>query len=380
MSAPIVHQGEGSVARLREIVALHAARRVLLVTGRRSYRESGAEAAIEPNLEGVETIRFSDFETNPRLEDVERGLQLARQFRPELVVAVGGGSVLDMAKLINFLAAQKTPAAALITGQAKPEGRGVPLVAIPTTAGTGSEVTHFAVAYIGAQKYSLAHQSGMRPDFAIVDPVLTYRMSPQVTATTGFDALCQAIESYWSVSSTGESRAHSAAAIPLLLGALERAVRAPDPEARRAMAYGAHLAGKAIDIAKTTAAHALSYALSADYGIPHGHAVALTLGQFFRVHSELDNAVLNGGLHKDELGQRLKALFALLGCDSAGSCARRWEALMQATGLATRLSELGVKDAEELARLAAQVNVERLGNNPVSLDTRQLLRVLNAVH
>jgi alcohol dehydrogenase class IV len=379
MPQPTEHVGDGCIARLQGIIEQSAAQRVLIVTGRESYRESGAEAALAPYLHGLQVRRFCDFAINPRLEDIERGLAVVREFRPHLVVAIGGGSVLDMAKLINVLAVQAASAADLITGVAVLNGRGVPLVAIPTTAGTGSEATHFAVAYIGETKYSLADPAVL-PDYAIVDPALTYRMPPVMTACTGFDALSQAIESFWAVGSSEESRAYSAKAILMLLGALAKAVRAPDAQARRDMSIGAHLAGKAIDIAKTTAAHALSYALTSCYGIPHGHAVALTLGRFFLVHSELDHAQFNGALTKEALRQRMSQLYGLMGCQDAKASAERWETLMRDTGLETRLSRVGVKSIAELERLAASVNIERLGNNPVRLDVPRLFQVLRDVY
>lgn len=379
MRQPVEYVGDGSIARLHDIIEQHAARCVLLVTGKESYRASGAEAALAPSLRGLQVRRFCDFAVNPRLQDIERGLAVVREFRPQMVVAVGGGSVLDIAKLINALAGQPVPAADLITGKSALSGRGVPLVAIPTTAGTGSEATHFAVAYIGDAKYSLADPAVL-PDYAIVDPELTHRMPPAMTACTGFDALSQAIESFWAVGSTEESQGYSARAIPLLLGALVNAVRTPDAQARRDMSIGAHLAGKAINIAKTTAAHALSYALTSRYGVPHGHAVALTLGRFFLVHSELDQSRFNGALTKEDLQQRMSRLYGLMGCHDAPACAGRWEAMMRETGLETRLSRVGVQSVAELERLAASVNLERLGNNPVRLDGARLIRVLRDVY
>src|SRR5262249_51347864 len=139
--------------------------------------------------------------------------------------------------------------------------RGLPLVAIPTTAGSGSEATPFAVLYVGHVKHSIAGPA-MLPDVAIVDPSLTDSMSPALTAVTGMDAFSQAVESYWCIHSTERSKAYARRAIALVLEHLEVAVTAPREENRRAMSKAAHLAGRAIAITKTTGAHALSYPLT----------------------------------------------------------------------------------------------------------------------
>src|SRR5690606_25840825 len=150
------------------------------------------------------------------------------------------------------------------TGDSLVERDGPPLLAVPTTAGTGSEATHFAVVYIDGVKHSLAHPL-LRPDLVILDPLLTYAMPPGLTAATGLDALSQGIEALWAVGATTKSVGYAARAVELAAGALETAVIAPDRTARRAMMEAAHASGLAIDISKTTAPHALSYAISTDF-------------------------------------------------------------------------------------------------------------------
>jgi alcohol dehydrogenase class IV len=156
---------------------------------------------------------------------------------------------------------------------------GKPLIAIPTTSGTGTEATCFAVVYIDKTKYSLKHSS-ILPDYTIIDPTLTHAMPPLVTAATGMDALAQAIESYWGVKSTHESQAYAREAITLTLAYLKAACQ-NEVEARDAMSRAANLAGKAINLTETTACHAVSYPITSYFNVPHGHAVALTLASMF---------------------------------------------------------------------------------------------------
>lgn len=140
--------------------------------------------------------------TNPRVEDVRKGVLLCKSQCPNIILAVGGGSALDMAKLIRYHIYKETDSY-------------IPLVVIPTTAGTGAETTHFSVCYINGEKQSIA-DSAMLPDYAFVCSELTSHNDAYLTACTGFDAVAQAIESYWSVNSTDESRSYSLKALGLL--------------------------------------------------------------------------------------------------------------------------------------------------------------------
>jgi alcohol dehydrogenase class IV len=240
--------GRGAVHRVPRLIAALGARRLLLVTGQGSFDACGASRALtwQPGT-GESVARFSEFSENPRLEDVELGMRIFREQAPDAVVAVGGGSVLDMAKLVNGLASQPGSPRDVVLGGAPVARRGVPLVAVPTTAGSGSEATHFAVVYVGRSKYSVAGP-GLLPDVAVVDPALTASASPQLTAATGMDALAQAIESYWSIHSTEQSKTCARRANDLVLRCLPDAVHTGSSSARRGMSKAAHLAGRAINI------------------------------------------------------------------------------------------------------------------------------------
>ena len=375
MDGQPLYFGAGAVRKLPEILASNGARRVLLVTGRRSFAESGAERALAPLFAAIEVARFQEFGSNPVLDEVERGAALWRRLRPDLVVAVGGGSVIDVAKAVNVLGAQAlAPRDVLARGLHGLSG-GSPLVAIPTTAGTGSEATHFATVYVDGEKHSLAHAS-LRPACAIVDPDLSSTLPPRLTAVTGLDALCQAIESYWAVGASTESQAFAAEAVSCLWPAISTAVHTPDAAARAAMARGAYLAGRAIDHSKTTAAHALSYALTTRFGVAHGHAVALTLGRFFELNDRARTLGVTDPRGVGYVERTLAALCTLLGEPDATGVARTWSALLESLGLETDLRRLGV-DPGDLDELVDAVNAERLGNHPVRL-TRETLRALLA--
>ena len=368
--------GFGATRRLRRVLDGWQARRIFLVTGGRSFASSGAERAVTQALDGRAVERFCGFTENPKLEDVERGRAALRRGGCDAVVAVGGGSVIDVAKLVNALAGDARDGLDVVrSGKA---GAGVPLVAIPTTAGSGSEATQFAVVYVGHAKYSVGSAT-MRPSSALVDPGLASSMPPHLTAVTGMDALSQAVESYWCVNSTDASKQCARRAIRLVLDHLEAAVTAPSREARRAMSKAAYLAGCAINLTRTTGAHALSYPMTSHFGVPHGHAVALTLGEFFVYNSEVTDSDVSDDRGAGYVRQAMDELATLMACDSADECRQRIRRLMQAVHLPTRLSELGISRTDALGIVAREVNAERMANNPRRMTADSIRDLIGAV-
>jgi alcohol dehydrogenase class IV len=274
-----------------------------------------------------------------------------------------------MAKLLCAYTGLADPArlrAAIRSGE-RVTGRELRLVLAPTTSGSGSEATHFAVVYIDNDKYSVAGP-GLRPDVAVLDPALPLSGSAYQRATSGIDAVAQAIESMWAVGATERSRRWARRALGLLLPCLETFVTAPTGQSARAMAIGSHLAGRAIDTSRTTAAHALSYAITKGYGVSHGHAVALTLGAFIEAHAGAGAGRLQPGVDPVTHAAVMAELLHRLGAADGASARDRFSALLARVGLTPRLSEVGIVTPEQRRRLVTAVNVERLGNNPVAFD------------
>lgn len=368
--------GAGALRQLGVILRERSVGRVILFSGKSSYRRSGAARIMEPILRGILVTQYSDCPQNPGITDVRRAAKTFDTAEAELVIAIGGGTVLDMAKMANFFAA--IPGMSAGKSSKTVEGPALPLVAIPTTAGTGSEATHFATYYENGAKQSLAHDS-LRPDVALIDHELTHSLSPRITAETGFDALGQAIESFWAVAATQPSQALAQQSLKLALGALRDAVLHPTPKVRADMALAAWLAGRACDISKTTAPHALSYALTYDHGIPHGHAVAMTLGTLVRFNSERGNRRLNDPRGPTYVDATMAALIHHLGCNSPGEAADLLYRLMEEIGLDCKLPALGVPNPDVVNELSAKVNIERLDNNPVSVTKEDVLAIYRSL-
>ncbi len=368
----------GDTSRLDTIVARIGAERVLLFTGGASYTSSGAAAAIEPILSDLRVERISSITPNPTLDEVESAIETFRRFHPDAVVAVGGGSVIDLAKAVRLLADQEAEPRDIVTGLAEARPGGTPLVAIPTTSGTGSEATRFAVVYVDGVKYSVAHESA-RPDFAILDPLLTYTLPARLTAITGLDALSQAMESLWSVRSTAESQSVARRSLTLARRALAPAVHRPSPRSRADMFEAAHLSGRAIDISMTTASHALSYVLTTEYGVPHGHAVALTLGAVLEFNAGItveDCLDPRGVQHVTGV---IDEILAILGAQDPADGRRIVEDLVASLGLEATLEGVGAGADEARRRIAESVNPQRLANNPRRLSPDVIVELIGSI-
>lgn len=365
--------GFGAINQCKKVLKTFAGDNIFLVTGKRSYSRSQAKKSLADILSNYKVTVFSDFGSNPKIGEVKIGINLFKKNKVDVVMAIGGGSVMDMAKLINFFSVNKTGNLNLVNSSSEIR-RGKPLIAIPTTLGSGSQATHFAVVYKKNIKYSIVHKY-ILPDVAIVDANLTKSLSKKQTAISGMDALSQAIESYWSINSTKKSKRYAKKAIKLILTNLVVAVNKETMSSAKEMAQAAHLAGKAINLSKTTAAHAVSYPLTVFHNIAHGHAVALTLGKFFSINANPKNTVLNEKRGKEYLVKVMAEIRRLFGCQSSQDFEKKWYELMRVVRLETDFKKLGVCRRSDVNRIISNVNIERLKNNPVKINKAILKQI-----
>lgn len=372
--------GLGTIENIADVLKELSANKIFLVTGKDSYKKSGAEGYLKKFLADYKIRRFCDFSSDPKLEDVEKGIELSKKFNASTVMAVGGGSVIDTAKLVNFFGSNKvSPAEFLETKQGDIKNQ-KPMIAIPTTAGSGSEATHFAVVYVGKRKHSIADKR-MLAQVAIVDANLTISLPKYTTAVSGLDALSQAVESYWSIHSTSESKQFASDAIKSTVTNLAAAVNNPTTDARLKMAEAAHLAGKAINITKTTAAHSISYPLTSYFGIPHGQAVGVTLSPLLTFNASVtDEDVL------DKRGARyaratIVEICKFLGASSVNDAREKIDDLIREISLQTWLSMLGLRKKEDIEIIIANgFYSDRMANNPRRITEQSLREILEGIY
>jgi len=281
-----------------------------------------------------ECARFSGFRPNPLYEDARAGARVLRGNKCDFILAIGGGSSIDTAKSVKYY-----------------NYVNLPMMAVPTTSGTGSEATHFAVVYKDGEKHSIADQR-LLPDYVILQPDMLRTLPLYQKKCTMLDALCQAIESWWSKKATAESIGYSRKAIKLILGNMDSYLNNED-SGNKNMLTASNLAGKAINITTTTAPHAMSYKLTSLYGLPHGHAAALCLPKVWRYMNDYNN------------------IARALGMKNCKEAVSFFEELLQSLGITPP------KDAtqEDIDILTGSVNTQRLQNNPKRLD-RDTIKVL----
>lgn len=355
-----------------------AAKSILLVTGRRMYSACGAETKLAELLAGRRVTRVCDFEVNPRSADVRRILaESDDSARYDAIISIGGGSVIDFGKLLKAFWSSSDPVTGFLQGQEPIQPAEIPMVAIPTTAGSGSEATHFAVLYHEGVKHSVSDDT-LRPDVVLLIPSLLKSLPRRVAASSGMDALCQGIESYWSIHSTSSSRRIAREAVGLAWRSLHPAILGKEPEALAGLAQASYLAGKAIDITKTTAPHAVSYALTTLHGVAHGHAVGLMVPYFFVYNADVTGDDCLDARGVEWVMARLGELAEILGCTDASGVRSSLLSMLGKLGLESSLTAVGVTSAEELENIVDNgFNPQRVNNNPRLL-TREGLRSMLA--
>ena len=332
---------------------------ILLITGKNSFEKSGAEDWIIPLIAGTKITRFCDFEENPKYEDLLKGVELFNSQSFDLLLAIGGGSVLDMAKLIRYY--KDFNGIDFLNYKCKLKDR-ILLIAIPTTSGTGSEATHFAVLYKDKVKYSIADEK-ITPNIALINSSLTISASSYLTAVTGLDAFSQAIESYWSVNSTKLSRKFAKEAIELIWRNLSLAVKS-DISAKSKLAKAAYYAGKAINISKTTAPHAISYPFTSYFNIPHGHAVALTIGSFFEYNFMVSEDDLNDPRGTVFVKNTITELLHIFSIDDVFYAKKYINQFISDLEINLYLKTNKIDIQKSCDLVLNNVNIERLSNNP----------------
>ena len=372
--------GFNSIERLEKILKKNNFRKIFLITGRKSFKNTDIKKIIFDILEEYDFYHFNDYTINPKVEDIKKGLDLFRKEKCDVIVAIGGGSVIDIGKCISLFSTNQGNIEDFILKKVKIKQRGIPLIRIPTTAGSGSEATHFAVVYIGKIKYSLAEPKYMQPQFVIVDAQFTLSLPNNVSAVSGMDAFCQAIESYWNINSTRKSKKYAKKAIGLIINNILKVIKNPDKKSRFNMSLAANFAGKAINITKTTACHAISYPITSFFNVPHGHAVALSLPSMIVFNSEVSRKDILDPRGIKYVKKTMKEIISMIGATTFNEAKELITQLMEDIGLETKLKNLGIKTEEDINLIIKNgFNPDRVKNNPRKLTEAELRKILEEI-
>lgn len=313
------------------------------------------------NLDANITI-FSDFSSNPKYEDIKKGIDLFKNSNCNKIISIGGGSTIDVAKCIKLFSTLESEEDFLIK---KYNYNNIFHISIPTTAGTGSESTEIAVIYYKNEKISIDHGS-ILPNVVILDYNFLTTVSDYQKKATLLDSLCQAIESYWSKNANKESMEYAIKCISLILDNFELYLR-NDKEALKKIQLAANYSGKAINISRTTAPHSMSYKLTSLYKISHGHAVALCLIPCWKLLADKSKA-------NEELNIRLESLSKILKQNDVIESINYIDKLIKKLNL----PKINI-GKEDLKILVESVNTERMNNNPIIFDKEELYNLYKEI-
>ncbi|MFH1079817.1 MAG: iron-containing alcohol dehydrogenase [Pseudomonadota bacterium] len=365
--------GTGSFKKLAEQIRMLQGHSPLIVLDK-NLAAAGLSKTVTDVLDssGLKLSFYEQAEPEPRLELADEGAKVALKGKCDLVVGIGGGSAMDLAKAVAAVAGNKGKAADYL-GLNKVPGPGLPTIMVPTTAGTGSEVTFTAVFV----RRNLKKKEGMNspflyPDIALLDPELTLTLPSEPTATTGLDALCHAIESYTSIQASPMSEMVSLEAIRLISDHLRTCVHnGGNLEARAEMLLGSLYAGLGLANAGVTAVHSLSYPLGGKYGVPHGLANTLLLPHVMAFN-------LPGNLEKfaiiaEVMGEIVEDLPLR---EAAWQAVEAVNTLIEDCAIYQTLQDLGIPQDvfPELAKTAMTV-VRPLENNPRKLTIEDAVEI-----
>ena len=364
------------IANLPKILKEVGCRKLFLVIDS-SYPFLNIMDAIEA-LPAEEKIKFSDFTPNPLYDQVCKGIEMLKSSQCDTILAVGGGSTIDVAKCIKLAVLAEEGNAAIIpplVSQRLPiDGAKIPFIAIPTTAGTGSESTHNAVMYYEGAKQTVTND-GVLPDYAVLEPSVLKTLPLYQKKCTMMDALCQGIESWWSINSTDESKIYSKRTVELIMTYWRKYIFENDDEAAAQIMLAANYGGRAINITQTTAAHAFSYKITSLYKLPHGHAVAVGLPVIWEyMLDNMDKCIDQRG--QDYLDGIFNHISHAMGCDTPKQAISTFREMMIEMELRNPVAG---NIEEELKELSTSVNPIRLKNNPIGISEQVAVSIYNII-
>lgn len=356
--------GIDSFQKIHEIVHRYNPKKILLVTGKNSGKKSGTVRRLKKILCDFEFDTFDKVDPNPSIDIIDKGIKLSKEGKTELVIGMGGGSALDAGKVIALMSKQSFSLETYFKTN-KNLKKGLPCIAIPTTSGTGSEVTRWSSIWDHKKKkkFSMEH-SFLFPEYCIIDPVLTLNKPEFLTAVTGLDALCHAVESYWSKHSNPISDSFAEKSIQLIVKNIKNTVKNPASiEHRTQMAKASLFAGLAFSQTKTTACHAISYPLTSHFKIPHGLACALSLPYMF-------------DFNVSSLGQKAQNLAEWFEADNIESTSNKILDLMKSLDMPTRLKDINVEIEDIDNIFHTDTLTDRIRNNPKKITVKDLKNII----
>jgi alcohol dehydrogenase len=357
---------------IQKFIDDHSFKKIFVLCGKKSFITSGAEIFFRRLLGNKETKLFYKNSELPVLEELIDIINAIRVFKPDLILAIGGGAVIDYAKIANVVDVRDDLADLIVNYSYPFKKKYTKLAAIPTTAGSGAEVTSNAVIYVDGIKHSFESEL-LLPDNFFLIPEFLFSAPNKIKASAGFDAIAQALESLVSKKSNDQSVEYATKSLRVSIKSYISFLNDPNLKNATEMSIASNLAGKAISISKTTAPHAVSYPFTSLFNISHGHAVGLFFERFFKLN--YDN--LNNSETSFDLKKRFDLIFDLFEVKNINDFNSKITLIKKRAKLEDNLISLNIDIKKNSEKIINGINLLRLGNNPVQINGNDIIRIIS---
>ena len=361
-----------SLEDIRKFIDDKSFKKIFVLCGKKSFANSGAETLFKKLLHKKEIELFYKNSEIPILEELIVIIKKIKNFKPDLILAVGGGTIIDYAKIANIVDVRPDLEDLIVNYSYPFKDKYSHLAVIPTTAGSGAEVTSNAVIYVNGVKHSF--ESGLLiPDNFFLIPEFLISAPNKIKASAGFDTIAQALESLVSKKSNAQSVDYASKSLKISINSYISFLNDPNYKNASEMSISSNLAGKAINISKTTAPHAASYPFTSLFNISHGHAVALFFESFFKFNfNNLDKSDTSFDLQK-----RFELIFNLFDVKNINDFSSKIKLIKKKAKLEDNLHTLNINIKQSSEKIIKGINLLRLGNNPVKINGVDIFKIIS---
>tara|TARA_B110000008_G_scaffold251204_1_gene264989 strand:- start:189 stop:1292 length:1104 start_codon:yes stop_codon:yes gene_type:complete len=363
-----------NIEDINTFIADKSFKKIFILCGKKSFTISGAENWINKMIVNKETKKLYKNSDFPVLEELIGIINEIKNFKPDLILAIGGGAVIDYAKIANVVDARSDLKELIVSYSYPFKKKFTKLAVIPTTAGSGAEVTSNAVIYVDNIKHSF-ESNLLIPDNFFLIPEFIVSAPDKIKASAGFDAIAQALESLVSKKSNEQSIDYATKSLKISINSYISFLHDSNIKNAAEMSIAANLAGKAINISKTTAPHAVSYPFTSLFNISHGHAVSLFFEKFFKFN--YDN--LNKSNTSFDLKKRFDLIFSIFDVSNIDNFNSKLSLIKKKANLEDDLTKLNIDLNQCSENIINGINLLRLGNNPVKIDGKDIYDIISNI-
>ena len=343
--------------------------KILIISGKKSFIKSGAKKFVLKITKNKKNYIYLKKNSIPKFEELKSIISFKEKIKPDLIIGIGGGCVMDYAKIASVF--KKTKDLKKRIKSSNFNTFKTKVLAIPTTAGSGAEVTSNAVIYLKKLKHSVEGKL-VKPNYYCLIPDLILSSKIKNDASSGIDAICQATESLFSIKSNKKSIWYAKKSLSILFKNYSNFLKKKNKKNSYKMLLGANYAGKAINISKTTLPHAVSYPFTSYFNIPHGHAVSLSINKF--LNFIYFNKNKNSSLFS--LSDRFQILFKLTNTKNIFELNDYFLKIKKISNLEQDFNKLGINITKKFKIISSGINNKRLKNNPIQVNLKDIKEIL----